>query len=170
MQPRIRYAVPTNVIVLCPNLMKRTLSSPPPPSAQRLDNEIASRTTEIEGVQLHYFTAGHGPSLILLHGYVETSLIWKPVMPLLAQRFTVIAPDLPGIGDLAIPANGLDMKTAAIRMHPLVKSLGVEKAYARSRFVAWWRCSRSYCMGFRRGSSSPRSYAQLPELKRDQPE
>ena len=49
-------------------------------------------------------------------------------MPLLAERFTVIAPDLPGIGDSAIPAQGLDMKTAAIRMHALAKSLGVEKA------------------------------------------
>jgi pimeloyl-ACP methyl ester carboxylesterase len=42
---------------------------------------------------------------------------------LLAQRFTVIAPDLPGIGDSAIPANGLDMKSAAIRMHALVKRM-----------------------------------------------
>ncbi len=49
-------------------------------------------------------------------------------MPLLAERFTVIAPDLPGIGDSEIPASGLDMKTAAIRMHALARSLGVEKA------------------------------------------
>src|SRR5580704_12065379 len=42
--------------------------------------------------------------------------------------FTVIAPDLPGIGDSAIPSDGLDMKTAGVRMHPLATSLGVEKA------------------------------------------
>jgi pimeloyl-ACP methyl ester carboxylesterase len=54
--------------------------------------------------------------------------MWKPIMPLLAERFTVIAPDLPGIGDSAIPADGLDMKTAAIRMHDLARSLGIEKA------------------------------------------
>src|SRR5207245_6499076 len=64
----------------------------------------------------------------LLHGYAETSLMWKPMIPLLAQRFTVIAPDLPGIGDSAIPADGLDMKTAAIRIHALARSLGVQKA------------------------------------------
>jgi pimeloyl-ACP methyl ester carboxylesterase len=40
----------------------------------------------------------------------------------------VIAPDLPGIGDSAIPKDGLDMKTAAIRIHALAKSLGIEKA------------------------------------------
>jgi pimeloyl-ACP methyl ester carboxylesterase len=89
---------------------------------------IASRTAEIDGLKLHYFTAGKGPPLILLHGYAETSLMWKPIMPSLAERFTVIAPDLPGIGDSVIPANGLDMKTAAIRMHALARSLGVEKA------------------------------------------
>src|SRR3984893_42836 len=94
----------------------------------RSDKTIISRTSEIDGVKLHYLTAGRGPPLILLHGYAETSLMWKPIMPLLAERFTVIAPDLPGIGDSAIPANGLDMKTAGIRMHALARSLGVEKA------------------------------------------
>jgi hypothetical protein len=69
MQPRIRYAVPTNVIVLCTESYETLAFLPPTPSAQRLDNEIASRTTEIEGVQLHYLTAGRGPSLLLLHGY-----------------------------------------------------------------------------------------------------
>ncbi|HXM92932.1 MAG TPA: alpha/beta hydrolase [Candidatus Dormibacteraeota bacterium] len=92
------------------------------------DAVISSHTAEAEGVKLHYLTAGHGPAVILLHGYTETSRMWKPIMPLLAERFTVIAPDLPGIGDSEIPANGLDMKTAAIRIHALAKSLGIEKA------------------------------------------
>src|SRR5260370_40033647 len=89
---------------------------------------IVSRTAEVDGVKLHYLTAGSGPPLVLLHGYAETSLMWRPIMPLLAERFTVIAPDLPGIGDSAIPADGLDMKTAAIRIHALARSLGVETA------------------------------------------
>ncbi len=54
--------------------------------------------------------------------------MWVPVFPMLAEKFTVIAPDLPGIGDSSIPPDGLDMKTAAIRIHELVKSLGVTKA------------------------------------------
>jgi pimeloyl-ACP methyl ester carboxylesterase len=89
---------------------------------------IVSRTVKVEGVQLHYMTAGHGPTVILLHGYAETSRMWKPIIPLLAERFTVIAPDLPGIGESSIPANGLDMKTSAMRIHALARSLGVEKA------------------------------------------
>jgi len=89
---------------------------------------IASRFAQIDGVKLHYLTAGHGTPLILLHGYAETSLMWRPIMPVLAERFTVIAPDLPGIGDSDIPADGLDMKSAAVRIHDLAKSLGVQKA------------------------------------------
>jgi pimeloyl-ACP methyl ester carboxylesterase len=89
---------------------------------------IVSRSTEVEGVKLHYLTAGHGPAVILLHGYTQTSRMWKPIIPLLAEKFTVIAPDLPGIGDSSIPTDGLDMKTAAIRIHALVKSLGIQKA------------------------------------------
>jgi len=89
---------------------------------------VSSRTSDIEGVKLHYLTAGHGPPVILLHGYAETSLMWKPVMPTLSERFTVIAPDLPGIGDSSIPADGLDMATAAVRIHALVASLGMQQA------------------------------------------
>src|SRR5260370_20105891 len=89
---------------------------------------ISSRTADIEGVKFHYLTAGHRPPLILMHGYAETSLMWKPIIPTLAERFTVIAPDLPGIGDSSIPADGLDMATAAVRIHALARSLGIQKA------------------------------------------
>src|SRR2546428_10733042 len=92
------------------------------------DNVILSHDAEVDGVKLHYITAGHGAPLILLHGYAETSLMWKPIIPMLAERFTVMAPDLPGSGDSDIPADGLDMKSAAIRIHDLAKSLGVQKA------------------------------------------
>ena len=101
---------------------------PPKAHAAAPDETITSHIAEIDGVKLHYLAAGHGTPLILLHGYAETSLMWKPVIPLLAKRFTVIAPDLPGIGDSGIPADGLDMKSAAIRIHDLAKSLGVQKA------------------------------------------
>ena len=86
---------------------------------------ISSRTAEVGGVTLHYLTAGHGPALILLHGYTQTSRMWRAIIPQLAEKFTVIAPDLPGIGDSSIPKDGLDMKTAAIRIHALAKSLHV---------------------------------------------
>ncbi|MGH9503041.1 MAG: alpha/beta fold hydrolase [Terriglobales bacterium] len=99
-----------------------------PARAAASDSAIASRNATVEGVALHYLTAGHGPMVVLIHGYAETSRMWRPLIPKLADRFTVIAPDLPGIGDSAIPADGLDMKTAAIRIHALARSLGAEKA------------------------------------------
>ena len=97
-------------------------------AAQASSSAIESRFAEVDGIKLHYLTAGHGPAVILLHGYAETSLMWRPLIPRLADRFTLIAPDLPGIGDSDIPKDGLDMKTAAIRIHTLAKSLGIQKA------------------------------------------
>jgi len=98
------------------------------PFADTPGKTFVSRTAEIDGVKLHYTTGGHGPVLILLHGYAETSRMWTPILPVLGEKFTVIAPDLPGIGDSGIPADGLDMKSAATRIHSLARSLGVEKA------------------------------------------
>lgn len=98
-------------------------------STQALAAEtIASRTAEVSGVKFHYLTAGKGTPLVLLRGYAETSRMWRPIIPRLAERFMVIAPDLPGIGDSSIPRDGLDMKSAAARIHDLVRSLGVEQA------------------------------------------
>jgi pimeloyl-ACP methyl ester carboxylesterase len=98
-----------------------------PAAACAQTSAISSRTGEGDGVRLHYLTAGTGPAVLLIHGYTQTSRMWIPIIPLLAQKFKVIAPDLPGIGDSEIPKDGLDMKTAAIRIHALVKSLGIAK-------------------------------------------
>src|SRR5580704_4021801 len=46
-------------------------------NARAADDVINSRTAEIEGVGLHYLTAGHGPAVILLHGYTQTSRMWR---------------------------------------------------------------------------------------------
>ena len=89
---------------------------------------IDSRTAKIDNVELHYLTAGRGPAVILLHGFAETSRMWRPIIPLLTEKFTVIAPDLPGIGDSSIPADNIDMLSAASRIHALVRSLRIEKA------------------------------------------
>src|SRR3954469_6616833 len=89
---------------------------------------IATRTATVDGLKLQYLAAGHGPAIVLVHGYAETSRMWRPLMGRLADRFTVIAPDLPGIGGSDIPKDGLDMARAGARVHDLVKGLGIEKA------------------------------------------
>ena len=96
--------------------------------AASVDTKISEHTADVDGTKIHYLKAGEGPAVILLHGYTQTSRMWRPIMPQLAERFTVIAADLPGIGDSAIPADGLDMKTAARQIHALAKSLGLSKA------------------------------------------
>ena len=99
-----------------------------PAIGQTAKIEFISRDTKIAGATIHYTTGGSGPAIILLHGFAETSRMWNPVLPVLGAKFTVIVPDLPGIGDSSIPSGGMDMKTAAIQIHDLARSLGVKKA------------------------------------------
>jgi pimeloyl-ACP methyl ester carboxylesterase len=97
-------------------------------SAQKAGKTAESRFAKIEGKKLQYLTAGEGPAVILQHGYTQTSRMWRPLIEKLKDKFTVIAPDLPGIGDSDVPKNGSDMKTAAVRVHALAKSLGITNA------------------------------------------
>ena len=95
---------------------------------KRPQTAITSRTANLNRAKVHYLTAGRGEAVILLHGYTQTSRMWRPIIPLLAERFMVIAPDLPGIGDSSIPSGDLDMTTAASAIHALAASLGITKA------------------------------------------
>ena len=97
-------------------------------ASQNARTSTESRFVKIEGKRIHCLVAGQGPAVILLHGYTQTSRMWRPLIDRLKDKFTIIAPDLPGIGDSDIPNDGSDMKTAAIRIHALAKSLGVSKA------------------------------------------
>ena len=97
-------------------------------SAQKVGKPAESRIARIEGKKLQYLTAGEGPAVILLHGYTQTSRMWRPLIEKLKDKFTVIAPDLPGIGDSSIPAGAIDMITAAKQIHELVRSMKIEKA------------------------------------------
>ena len=72
-------------------------------TGRKADKSAESRVAKIAGKKLHYLTAGQGPALILLHGYTQTSGMWRPLIDELKDRFTIIAPDLPGIGDSDIP-------------------------------------------------------------------
>ncbi|MEQ1474181.1 MAG: alpha/beta hydrolase [Candidatus Acidiferrum sp.] len=89
---------------------------------------FVAKDSDIDGLRLHYTTGGHGPAVILLHGFAETSRMWQPIMPVLGEKFTVIAPDLPGIGDSSIPTKGINFMDAAKSIHALIRSLGIEKA------------------------------------------
>ena len=64
-------------------------------------------------VTLHYVTAGQGEPVVLLHGWPHTWYAWRHVIPRLAEKYTVIAPDLRGLGDSSRPLSGYDKKTVA---------------------------------------------------------
>jgi pimeloyl-ACP methyl ester carboxylesterase/quercetin dioxygenase-like cupin family protein len=122
---RVLLAAATCGVAIAAATPQPRLYAQPPAAASP---SVIVRTAAVDGLTLQYLTAGHGPAVVLLHGYAETSRMWRPVMPRLAKTFTVIAPDLPGIGGSDIPADGLDMTRAAARIHALVKSLGIQKA------------------------------------------
>ncbi|MEP6847833.1 MAG: alpha/beta hydrolase [Acidobacteriota bacterium] len=87
-----------------------------------------SLSAEVNGVKIHYLKAGTGAKpLILLHGFGETSYMWTSVFGEFVKDFTIIAPDLRGIGDSSQPKTGYEKKTLAIDIHELVKSLGYKK-------------------------------------------
>src|SRR6266403_1985184 len=86
-----------------------------------------TQSVAVDGGTVSVTVGGSGPPVVLLHGYAETSRMWKPLAKMLAPRFTVIAPDLPGIGDSSIPKTGIDMKTSAERIHAALRSLGYSK-------------------------------------------
>jgi pimeloyl-ACP methyl ester carboxylesterase len=80
---------------------------------------------------------GKGDPVVLLHGWPETWYGWHHLMPTLAKNYTVIVPDLPGLGDSSKPPTGYDGKTVAEAAHPTeVKSaLVVCEAILRSALM-----------------------------------
>ncbi len=88
---------------------------------------FTERFAKVNGVRLRYLIGGQGNPVVLLHGYAETGHMWRPIMPLLAQRHTVIVPDLRGAGGSAKPASGYDKKTMAVDIHALTSSLKLDR-------------------------------------------
>jgi len=90
---------------------------------------IAERNATVNGVKLHYLAAGSGDAtpIVLLHGYAQTSRMWRPLMPRLATTGPVIAVDLRGAGGSAKPDVSYDKKSLAQDIHALTQSLGYKK-------------------------------------------
>jgi pimeloyl-ACP methyl ester carboxylesterase len=95
-----------------------------------IDNVTFSHNmATVNGIQLHYVIGGHGDPVVLLHGWPETWYAWHKVMPALAKNYTVIAPDLRGLGDSSKPLTGYDGKTLAEDIHQLVTQLGFKTLF-----------------------------------------
>ena len=73
---------------------------------------------------MHYVRGGQGPAVILIHGMPEDWTEYKAIMPRLAQRFTVVAVDLPGLGQSSPAAGGYEAASLAADIHAMAQSLG----------------------------------------------
>jgi pimeloyl-ACP methyl ester carboxylesterase len=92
-----------------------------------MSEQWTHHTARVNGFLMHYVIAGSGYPLVFLHGWPQSWYEWRKIIPALAERFTVIAPDLRGLGDSDRPLIGYDKRTLASDVYELVKSLGFTK-------------------------------------------
>ena len=111
-----------------------------------------SNTVAANGIRVHYLRQGHGPALVLLHGWPEFCRTWRKVIPPLGEAFDVVAPDLRGFGETEKPDPGpTDAVTAdllAEDLAALLDALGLDRpvglvahdvgAYAAQVFARRW--------------------------------
>ena len=86
-----------------------------------------SETISTNGTRIFVRVGGHGPAVVLLHGYGETGDMWAPLAAKLAHDHTVIVPDLRGMGLSSHPAGGYDKKTQAADVAGVLDALKVGK-------------------------------------------
>jgi pimeloyl-ACP methyl ester carboxylesterase len=78
----------------------------------------------VNGINIHYVIGGTGEPLLLLHGFGQNWYMWNRLLPEFSKHFTIIAPDLPGLGESDKPDSGYDKKTMSSHIHGLMKQLG----------------------------------------------
>jgi len=87
------------------------------------------------GADIFVRSAGAGPVVILIHGYAETSDSWAPLATELVKNYTVVVPDLRGIGRSSRPAGGYDKKTQAADIRAVVTTLGFDHTFVVSHDI-----------------------------------
>jgi pimeloyl-ACP methyl ester carboxylesterase len=121
------------IFIICCSAV--SLGSLSPATAQNIiDNsekiDYIHYKTTVNGILMHYVIGGKGGAVVLLHGWPETWYEWRNIIPeLIANNYTVIAPDMRGLGDSEKPQTGYDTKTLAEDIYQLVKKLGYSKIY-----------------------------------------
>ena len=94
----------------------------------RVNAAVEAQNVEIDGLSIRYLAAGEGPPLVLLHGAGDNSLDWRWVLPALARKHRVYAPDLPGSLDSARPAAGYSPAFFKRFVASYVDALGIGRA------------------------------------------
>ncbi|MET9260114.1 alpha/beta hydrolase [Amycolatopsis sp. NPDC004079] len=98
------------------------------------------RWVDAEGIRLHAAEGGQptGPAVVLLAGFPQTWWAWRTVMPGLAERFRVIAIDLPGQGHSDRPHDSYDTHTVASRIQAALTALDVPKYWLAAHDIGAW--------------------------------
>lgn len=89
-------------------------------------------------LRFHIVEGGSGVPVILMAGFPQSWYAWRRVMPLLAERYTVIALDLPGQGDSDKPRDGYDTRTTGQRINALIKTLGHNSYFMAGHDIGSW--------------------------------
>jgi pimeloyl-ACP methyl ester carboxylesterase len=90
-------------------------------------DDLALRHVSIHGHDVGYRMAGTGDAVLLIHGMAGSSRTWSEVLPALARRFTVLAPDLLGHGESAKPRGDYSLGAFASGLRDLLGVLGLER-------------------------------------------
>jgi pimeloyl-ACP methyl ester carboxylesterase len=101
-----------------------------PTRRRRTGEELELRTVKLHGHTVGYRACGEGPLVVLIHGITSSSEAWREVMPLLAENFTVVAPDLFGHGRSAKPRGDYSLGAYASGIRDLLGVLGYEQGTA----------------------------------------
>ncbi len=99
------------------------------PAVHDLGGGFVSGTLDVNGTSIHHVRGGRGPTVVLLHGFPQDWYEWRRVMPRLAQRFTVLAVDLRGVGRSAPTTDGYAAVDLARDVHGLLDALGLGPAH-----------------------------------------
>jgi len=89
---------------------------------------VDHRYAEINGIRMHYVTAGSGPLCLLLHGFPEFWYSWRHQIGPLARHFTVVAPDQRGYNETDKPGWGYEVDVLVADVVELIRSLGHRRA------------------------------------------
>jgi pimeloyl-ACP methyl ester carboxylesterase len=108
--------------------LSRSKVSPSKRHIELVAESAVTRSTYVHGHEVAYRAAGEGPVLVLIHGIAGSSNTWSTVMPLLAEDYTVIAPDLLGHGESAKPRGDYSLGAYASGIRDLLTVLGAERA------------------------------------------
>jgi len=135
-QIRVVALLATMGLMACTGQKKEEITPEPAQNQVQTDRSVQPapapanfehKTANVNGTNIHYVIGGKGTPLVLVHGFGQNWYMWNRIMPELSKYFTVIAPDLRGVGESDKPEGGYDKKTMATDIHELVKKLGYNK-------------------------------------------